>query len=156
VDKLSSKGQKLVDVEILDAVLNAAKARLVLVRAAEEARDGVSTTTLANVGRQSLLKWEPPPGKEGTACRPTRYRRVRTDEIRQWLSEKSGVEVTGPITSDQRDAYRRAHDITVSPFRFTLPLRRYEETKVKIHGCSLSVAGVVQDGLEAFAQTGKF
>jgi hypothetical protein len=153
---LTMAGTKLVDVEVLDVVVTAAKARLSIVQAEEIQHGGVATTTLANVGRKALLKWKPPSKLEGTANGPTRYRKVTTEEIRAWLAETTGKPAVGTVTKDQRTAYREAHSLTVSPFRFTLPTASYAEIKSKIHSCGLSVAGVVQDALEKFARTGKY
>lgn len=62
---------KLVDVEVLGVVYDAARARLKLVRDKEQTERGAARTTMADVGRATLHKWKPPPGK----ANPTRVHR---------------------------------------------------------------------------------
>jgi hypothetical protein len=72
---------KLVDVEVLGVVYEAARVRLGLVRQQEQASDGAARTTMADVGRSTLKKWKPPangavpkrPNRGGMKARPFRF-----------------------------------------------------------------------------------
>lgn len=153
---MTAYGTRLVDTEVLDVVIGAAQARLQLVQDEELRSTGAAETTLARVARKALLGWEAPPDMQGTAEGPTRYRKVSAAEIREWMEKTTGRAVDGPVTKEMRANYRRVHNLTVSPFRFSMPVAALLDAKAKIHSCGLSVAGVVQDALEQFARTGKY
>lgn len=72
---------KLVDVEVLSVVYEAARARLSLVRDREQREEGAARTTMADVGRATLKGWKPPangaapkrPNRGGMTARPFRF-----------------------------------------------------------------------------------
>ncbi len=159
--------QQLVDMEILVVVHEAAKARLAKVRSQEYATYGVAKTDLTDVARETLANWTAPPTAEGVKRRPPI---VQIEEVEQEPVEAGGPpEVTyrarcsvcdqtwdGATRSEARSASRgHARDEHMTPFRFLMTRDTYETIKSRIHEAGLSVAQVVQDGLEAFARTGK-
>lgn len=159
--------QQLVDMEILIAVHEAAKARLARVRQQEHATYGVAKTDLTDVARETLANWSPPATADGVKRRPPI---VQIEEVKHEPAEPDGTpEVTylarcsicdqtwdGATRSEARSASRgHARDEHMTPFRFLMTRDTYESIKGRIHEAGLSVAQVVQDGLEAFARTGK-
>lgn len=140
---------QLVDLQVLSAVLDAAKARVELVREQERRTIGVADTTLATVVRFGLLSWKPPKGPP-----PSRTRLATHDQIRAWAKAEGLGEITGTPPEDVRIAYREAHGLDTHPLRFTMPAAPYEAAKGRIHAAGWSVAGAVQHILETFARKG--
>lgn len=142
---------RTVDVEVSKVVLDAAYARLELVREDEKARTGTSSTTMATVARQALLSWKPPknPG-------PRKHRRATFDQVRTWARAQGLDPGEGSPSPELRYAYREAHGLLTHPVRFTFPQERYAELRAEIHGRHYTVSRVIEAALERFARTGKF
>ena len=143
---------KLVDAEIRTLVLEAARARLTLVREQELQEFGAASTTLALVARNALLKWKPP--KSLRAAVPPR--KATTDEIRAWAKEQGRNDHTGRVSKELRRAYTEAHGLQVTALRFSMPTDSYDTIRDALHAHGLSVAGVIQQALERFARTAKY
>jgi hypothetical protein len=97
---------KLVDVEVLSVVYEAARVRLGLVRQREQAEEGAARTTMADVGRSTLKNWKPPasgaspkrPNRGGMKARPFRFHMPPDtyDDIKQEI-RGAGFSVAGVI-----------------------------------------------------------
>lgn len=143
---------KLIDLEVRADIYDRATARLGVLRQQERAQFGVAKTDLTDVGRAALTDWTPPAATDLGRRAPLvviepvesggfRARCTLCEE--QWL---------GDTRKDARSRSRgHAREAHMSTFRFSMQRETYEHIKANIHTKGLSVAQVVQDGLESFA-----
>lgn len=147
---------KLIDLEVRADVYDRASARLNKIQKAERREHGVAKTDLTDVGRFALTAWTTP--APGAALRRTPlvvmepvgdggYRARCTICERSW---------PGDTRKAARSASRgHAREEHMATFRFSMHRATYEQIKRRIHKSGLSVAQVVQDGLDHFAETGE-
>lgn len=156
---------KLVDMEILWNVYEAANERLESVRAQERETDGIAKTDLTDVARAALHRWNSrrthQPGR-----RPALVTIDPATKIPSEMDADREVFVAScSMCEFQHYGYTRAECRTGSKghaavhtrtFRFTMHRETYDQIKQAIQDADMSVAGVVQEGLDAFARTGQY
>lgn len=148
---------KLVDLEVLQVIYRAASARLEKVRTEERNEHGVAKTDLTDVGRAALTRWKLRPASTLDSGR--RPPIVSTVERGDGFVSKCSLcpeEFPGDTRAKARRASRGHAATHTRTFRFSMERETYDEIKEAIHNAGLSVASVVQDGLETFARTGKY
>jgi hypothetical protein len=146
---------KLVDLEVLNVVYDAASERLKLVRSWEQRDHGVAKTDLTDIGRAALTGWRPS-GLIDATRRPPIVTIEERDQGFVAVCSLCSDEFGGSTRGAARSASRGHSSKHTRPFRFSMQRKTYDEIKGQIHAAGLSVAAVVQDGLETFARTGKF
>lgn len=164
VDKTTDEATQLVDLEVFTVIYEAANTRLGLVREAERRATGVAKTDLTDVGRAALHNWRPSP------LQPTGRREalVKVEPLGHpagsggyravcsLCADRFPAEGAAETRSEARHAAKGHSSTHTTTFRFSMTRDTYRDIKAAIRGHGLSVASVVQDGLEMFARTGKF
>ena len=146
---------QLVDLEVLTVIYDAANARLGVVRKNEREATGVAKTDLTDVGRSALRNWRP------SSLQPSGRRealvKVQADG-EQYVAVCSLCpdRFPGDTRARARHAAKGHSSTHTTTFRFSMQRDTYRAIKAAIREHGLSVASVVQDGLEMFARTGKF
>jgi hypothetical protein len=146
-------GLKLIDLEVRADIYDRATARLAVLRKYERSQYGVAKTDLTDVGRAALTNWSPPP-PSANAGRRNPLVVIEPVESGGFRARCTICEANwfGDMRKDARSASRgHARDAHMSTFRFSMRRDTYAHIKANIHSTGLSVAQVVQDGLEAFA-----
>lgn len=154
---------KLVDLEVLQVIYDAANARLAKVRDNERNEHGVAKTDLTDVGRAALVSWGFRPDTVSDGGRrkalvsivPAGGPATGTDGFVAKCS-LCPAEFPGNTRAQARSGARGHAASHTRTFRFSMDRQTYDKIKKTIQGKGLSVASVVQDGLETFARTGKF
>jgi hypothetical protein len=152
----STSSLKLIDLEVSTDVYDRASTRLVTVQMRERSLHGVAKTDLTDVGRAALTNWTPPAEENGGRRGPL----VVIEDVSAggYRARCTVCETTWPGETRQaaRSASRgHAREAHMSTFRFSMHRATYEQIKAGIHRSGLSVAQVVQDGLESFAESGE-
>lgn len=146
---------KLVDLSILSRVHEAASARLTQVRDRERQLYGAARTDLTDVARATLRKWKPDPHTEPTRRRSTLVQVEQENDV--WIARCSECTRTWPgstptVARRASAGHGKEH---VSTFRFSIDESVYGRVKERIRTNGYSVASVIQEGLQAFADSGK-
>ena len=148
---------KMVDLEVLQVIYAAASARLAKVRDSERAEHGVAKTDLTDVGRAALTRWQLRPATAlDSGRRPAVVTIVPAGDTFVAKCSLCTEEFPGETRGQARSKAAGHASSHTRTFRFSMERTTYDEIKAAIRKAGLSVASVVQDGLETFARTGKF
>jgi hypothetical protein len=155
-----SPDSQLVDLKVLAAAYKAASIRLGVVQRQERESQGVAKTDLTDIGRAALRTWRPStltkPGKRAAIVQVEALGRPAGSGGYRAYCTVCEKDATGETRSEARHKMKGHGDEHTTTFRFFMHREAYAEVKAQIRASGLSVALVVQDGLETFARTGKF
>lgn len=144
-----------VDVLISAVVLDAATARLNLVKRRERETQGKALSNLSTLAEKIILEWEPGQTKRGDpapeADCPTCGRTVKvynTGKLRVHKHPDTGVRCPDAFAPEI------SRKVDTRPLRFPMNRARYEDVKERIHIHGQSVASVITQRLADFARHG--
>jgi hypothetical protein len=155
-----------VDVQIPEKVINAARARVAVIREAERGSIGVAQTNLAEVARTILNNWTTrahapiPPQERRSRNTRSVYDRCRHCQNQVAVNADGMLRLHGPEGSRCPRTMSRKREKVPSveylPLRFLMPRDRYEVIKKAMASDGYTVVRALTEALTTFAKTGKY